>query len=299
MKKKIIVSALVLMLVLAFAAPVFASSLNNPSLPRVVDYGDMFSDSEEKLLEDALYKLINKYGMDFMIMTAEDHGSAQDDYEFIEGVWDVNGFGTGSDSSGWAIFVCLQDRTWVHSSCGSANDYLTEDTVNIIDDFMEPEMVSGNYYDAMSAAITQLDSLFSMGAKKYAESTYGPGFDPSGNQGGQTQEPKTFWEKLMTGGISGALAGVLAGFASVGSAKRSMRTVSAAYTAGEYADRGSFRLSRDEDILLNTYTQHIPKEQHVSSGGGGSPHHSGGSSYNPPHVSSGGNVHSGGGGRHF
>ena len=145
MKKRILNILLALLIVLAFASPVFAAGLNNPNLPRVVDYGEMFSDSEEKLLEEELYKLINKYGYDFVIMTAKDHSTAADDQEFIESVWDYNNFGVGPDQSGWVIFVCMDCRTWMHDACGSAVDYMTYDTVNIIDDFLEADMQTGDY----------------------------------------------------------------------------------------------------------------------------------------------------------
>ena len=297
--KKIINLLLVLLIVLAFAAPVFAGSLINPSLPRVVDYGDLFTAAEEQNLADEITKLINKHGFDILIMTDTDHRSAADDYEYIEAIWDSNGFGAGPNYSGWAIFVCLQDRTWIHDTCGDANAYATYDTINIIDDYMEPGMVDGRYYDAMMSALSELDSLFTLGADKYVETTYTPIIDPPAPE-------KTFWDKLKTGGISGVIAGIAAGLINVGRAKSSMRTVSKAYTAGEYAQRGSFRLSRNEDILLNMYTRRIEKAQNYQGGssgggggGGGTPHHSGGSTYNPPHVSSGGNVHAGGGGRKF
>ena len=301
MKKKIIYLSLVLMLVFAFASPVFASSLVNPDLPRVVDYGDMFTDSEEKILEEELYKLINKYNYDFFIMTSNDHGTAADDEEYIEAIWDANGFGTGDRYSGWAIFVCLECRSWMHDACGDAVDYLTYDTVNIIDDFMEPYMQSGDYYDAMMAGISELDSLFSMGAESYAENTYSPSVDPDPyNPDPYTPEPEhesTFFEKLRTGGISGVIAGLLAGFVSLGSAKKSMKTVSRAYSAENYVKPGSFRLQRADNILMNVFTQRIAKEQPRQNSGG--PHHSGGSSFSGPHISSGGNMHSSGGGRHF
>ena len=297
MKRKIFNILLVLLIVLAFASPVFGASLNNPGLPRVVDYGEMFSDSEEKLLEEELHKLIDKYDQDFLIMTAKDHSTAANDEEFIEAVWDYNGFGTGDDHSGWVIFVCMDCRSWMHDACGRAVDYLTYDTVNIIDDFMEGSMQSGDYYGAMMAAISELDSLFSMGAEKYVESTYSPIVDPPGPT--PSYEP-TVWEKLRNGGISGVIAGVLAGIFSVSNAKKSMQTVSRASSAGGYVEPGSFRIHRSEDILLDVHTQRIRKEQAPPpSSGGGSVHHSGGSTYHAPHVSSGGNTHASGGGRHF
>jgi len=299
MKRKILNLALVLLLVTAFASPVFAAGLNDPNLPRVVDYADMFTDSEERLLEEELYKLINKHGQDFLIMTAENHGSASDDYEFIEGVWDVNNFGVGTDQSGWAIFVCMDCRSWVHDACGSAVDYMSYDSVNLIDDFMEPYMQEGQYYQAMMAGISELDSLFSMGEAAYTDQTYSPIVDPPDPNPGNTDSESTFLEKLQMGGMSGVIAGVIAGFVSMGSAKRSMKTVSRAYSAGNYVKEGSFRLSRAEDILLNVYTQRIQKAQDEERHSSGGPHHSGGSSFSGPHISSGGNVHSGGGGRHF
>ena len=296
MKRRLLNILLVLILVLAFASPVFASNLNNPSLHRVADYGDMFTDSEEKILEEELYKLINKYDYDFLIMTAEDHGNYASDEEFIEAVWDYNKFGVGSDSRGWAIFVCLDCRSWIHDSCGAANDYLTYDTVNIIDDFMEGDMVSGNYFNAMMSAISELDSLFSMGAEKYVENTYSPIVDPPGPTPAPT--PHTFWDKLRNGGISGVIMGIVAGLASLGSAKKSMQTVSRATSAGAYMQPGSFNVSRSDDILLRMRTDRVVKDQTPPHSSGGA-HHSGGSSYSGPHVSSGGNVHSSGGGRHF
>ena len=295
MKKGLTNIFLVLVLILVFTVPVFASGLNNPSLPRIVDNADMFTDAEEKLLADELSKLIEKYDYDFFIMTANDHGSASSDEEFIEGVWDVNGFGVGSDRRGWAIFVCLQDRTWIHDACGKATEYLSYDSVNIIDDFMEPYMVNGDYYGAMMSAISELDSLFELGEKKYVDSTYSPIVDPPGPT--PSHEP-TVLEKLRNGGISGVIAGLLAGLISVGSAKKSMKTVSRAYSANNYARSGSFRLWKKENILLDVHTQRIEKAQAPPPSSGG-PHHSGGSSYSAPHTSSGGFTHSSGGGRHF
>ncbi|MBO4819713.1 MAG: TPM domain-containing protein [Firmicutes bacterium] len=300
MKRKLFNILLVLLIVFAFASPVFASGLNNPGLPRVVDYGEMFSDSEERLLEEELYKLINKYNYDFLIMTAKDHSTAADDEEFIESVWDYNNFGVGADQSGWVIFVCMDCRQWMHDACGKAVDYLTYDTVNIIDDFMEADMQSGDYYGAMMAAISELDSLFSMGAEKYVESTYSPMVNPPDPT---PQHETTVWDKLRNGGISGVIAGIVAGLVSVNGAKRSMKTVTRAETAGGYIEPGSFRMHKREDILLNVHTQRIIKEQapppSSHGGGGGGMHHSGGSSYSAPHVSSGGNTHASGGGRHF
>jgi uncharacterized membrane protein YgcG len=301
MKKRILNMLLVLLLVLAFASPVFASSnLIDQTLPRVVDYGNLFSDAEEKALETELYKLINKYGYDFVIMTAENHASAPDDKAFMEYVWDNNDFGTSSNKSGWMIFVCMDCRQWWHDAYGDASPYMTNDTVNIIDDFMEGNMVSGDYYGAMMAAIAELDSLFRLGPTEYYNNTYSPIVDPIIDP----PAPHSFWDKLKTGGISGVIAGIVAGLASVGNAKRSMRTVSRAYTAGEYIEPGSFRLYKAENILLNVHTQRIIKEQapppsSAGSSGGGMPHHSGGSSYSGPHTSPGGNVHSTGGGRKF
>ena len=295
--KKFLTVAVVCLLALCFAAPCFATGVNNPDLPRVVDNADLFLDIEEQELTKAISLLTSKYGQDILIMTIDQYHNETHD-EIIERIWDENGFGVGQYNDGWAIFVCMYDRTWIHNACGYGTTYLSYDSVNIIDDYMEPFMRSGNYYDAMMVALGELDSLFEMGEKEYVNNTYAPdpGYDPGYDPGHEPEEP-SLADKLATGGIGGALVGIIAGFISMGSAKNSMKTVSSAYSAGNYIQRGSFNLSRAEDILLNVRVTRVEKAQQQHNPD--QPHHSGASSFSGPHHSSGGNIHSSGGGRHF
>ncbi len=295
MKKKVFRMLLCLLMIAAFTVPCFAADLNNPDLPRVVDNADVFTDYEESVLNEEIYKLIEKYNMDILIMTDDSKHGYTTDTGAIEWVWDEYGFGAGPENSGWAIYLCLDpsDRYWAQSSCGKAVAYHNYDTQNIIDDYMEPNLQSGRYCDAMIVGLYQLDELFRLGPEAYVENQYNPDPGPTPNP----QEP-TWLEKLEKTSIGGVFAGAIAGFISMFKAKSSMKTVSTATSAGNYVQSGSFRLHREEDILLGMHVTRMEKAQQAPRGPGSGPVHSGGSSFSGPHVSSGGNTHAGGG-RHF
>lgn len=292
---------LVLLIVLAATVPCFATTLNNPDLPRIVDYPGLLSDAEEQVLQDRIDAITEKYGFDVLIFILDNHGADavitdhdQYDEEFIEYVWDYNGFGVGPENSGWAFFLCMENRYFLEDSCGAAQYYHTYDTGNIIEDFMYKYFSEGRYYEGFLAGLSELDALFELGPEKYVETTYSPIVDPTP---GPQPEPvvRSFWDKLKAGLTGGGLIGALAGFIGMGSAKGSMKSIFRASGASAYEDEGSFRIYRSNDILMNVRTQTVMKSQESS---GGSTHHSGGSSYHGSHTSSGGGSHTSSG-RHF
>ena len=90
-------------------------------------------------------------------------------------------------------------------------------------------------------------------------------------------------------------AGLLFGFIPVGSMKRQLTDVKQRTTAAEYMDPGSFVLTQNSDVLLNT---HVTKQVHVvqsSSGGGGGRSGGGGGFHggSSTHTSSSGGFHGG------
>ena len=297
--KKIINTLLVLLIVFASAIPCFAATLNNSELPRVIDNAELLSDTEERMLSEKINDILQNYGMDVLILTSNGHEGAPSDEEYIEYVWDNYDFGVGPTADGWAIFICMDCRSWMHDACGNAQQYMSYDSVNIIDDYMEGYMQMGDFYGALDTGLTELNYLFKLGEKEYVNSTWAPDpiVDPDPVPEPDKEIPLA--EKLATGAGGGALIGLFAGLISMGSAKKSMRTVSYAYDADRYADRGDYgrsvNLYRSEDILMNVTESRVQKADNRDSGS----HHSGGSSYHGSHMSSGGHSHSSGGGRHF
>ena len=186
----------------------------------------------------------------------------------------------------------------MHDACGNAQQYMSYDSVNIIDDYMEGYMQMGDFYGALDTGLTELNYLFKLGEKEYVNSTWAP--DPTPDPTPTPTPEPSIMDKLTAGAGGGAFVGLIAGLISMGSAKKSMRTVSYAYDADRYANRGDYgrsvNLYRSEDILMNVTESRVQKDDNRDSGGS---HHSGGSSYHGSHVSSGGHSHSSGGGRHF
>ena len=280
MKKRVLTLALAALLCLALAASCFAADgmpdwypedvstfedFHAENAPHVVDDADMFTDAEEAALSEKIASIIAAHGYDLVLYTAPStYGLnhrilAADFYQFC-------GYGTGDDYSGSVLLICMDpaDRGWYTAACGAARDYYTSESINRIDDIIEPLMLDGDYYGAMEQYFNAVDYLYAHG-------------EPP-------KEPASFGFSA----ICGIILGVIVGFVAMAVLVAQMKPVRRAAHAADYLVPGSFRLGAKQDhYLYSTVSKHLRPKNTSSSGGK--------SGYSRSFSSSGGRSFSGGG----
>ena len=280
--KKVLSSLLALMIVLGMGITAFAGAPNNPSLPRVVDKADVLSVEEEQELESLASQIQEKYDVDFVIYT-DSSSNGKSDEQGAEDFYDENGYGVGEDASGSICYICLEpgNRFVYTSACGKSIYYFTYDSINIIDDATVGYYADGNFYQGLVVYADYVDELYKNGSL----------YSSSGEIINREERPvKNDWMDVLPGaGIISLMLGFGIAFTARKKAKDSMISVANATKAEEYKVRGSFNLSRSENIFLTMTVSRVPRVQNENNS------HSGGSSFSGPHISSGGSTHSGGG----
>ena len=274
----VILAALLLPAALASSLPswypddIHAERFHGKNLPHVVDYADIFTDSEEEALSRKIEAYINKYGYDLVIVTdVSNYGIGNIEEQYAIDFYYYNGYGFDSDYTGSVIYLNMDpyDRYVSNVGTGKIEKYYTSDTVNKMQDQTYPYLRDGNYAQAMSLNIDLIDELTANGkiATKLSAGDY-----------------------IVYGGIS-ALIGLVVGAIVSGRAKATMNNVKFARYANDYIVNNSFKLRNVTETFLykNVVKTYIPPS---SSSGGGSSYHGG------SHSSGGGGSFSGGS-RHF
>ena len=295
--KRILSILLALLIALAFPAMCFAGR-NTADLPYVYDDAAILTRGEIDSLSAQIKAVIDKYDKDLAILIFDDLEGRRTDQEVMQAaddLYDYNGFGCGSDSSGTLLLLSLDPncRMWWTTAKGSAEKYYTEDNINYIDDNIYGYMVDGKFAKAFETYIALVDELYRNGKfpinQGYTE-------NPNPYQGGPGYNDTTAGEAAGVGAAGGGIIGLIAGLISHGTAKRSMKTVGKAHSARNYLDTNSLRLNDMRDIFLYR-TESRTRIQSTSSSSSSGGHPGGRSSYSGGHRSSSGSHHTGGGRR--
>ena len=238
---------------------------NDPNAPRMVDSADIFTPAEEAEILAKVREISAKYNRDLVVFTdTNTYGFSRATY--AEDFFVFNGYGYGEALDGSVLFISMQpgNRGWYSAFSGTARGPINEETLNWIDDQMEPYMHSGDYADGVMAYLDALDYV------------YGHGRTPR-NVG-----LPAFFDIVLGLITSGINVSVL---------KSQMNKVRKATEASTYVQPGSFNLTGSRDIYLYTTRTRtrIASERTGGGGGGGS------SGFSSSHSSSSGHSFSGGG----
>jgi len=229
---------------------------HDDSAPRVVDRADIFSDREERAFAAQLQALRDKHGVDFVLLT-DDYT-----YDFPRDVYAAdyyiyNGYGTGDDSSGMILFICMEPgyRGFWDGGTGSCESLFTGKNQDRLDDQLYDYMVDGEYAAGVENYFNNVDKLFSTG-----------------------RVPRASGEYAKLGGIAGVI-GLIVSAISQAFLRSGMKTVSVARSAESYLEPGSLKLTHSRDIFLHrSVTRTRRKTESRSGGGGGSSGHTSSSS---------------------
>lgn len=273
---------------------------------RVFDLADIYSDSEEKTLNEEIKKISVLTGWDIGIVT---HTLGVNEDEIValsDDIYDYCGFGAGtSDFSGTIFVIDMNSRNYCVSTCGSAIEGINDSQIDELYDDISENLSDNDYVGGAYAYIKGLEKSYLTGKlNKNTDSqgfvldsqgnryiVDGHGFDNNGNI-----KYENFWQKWLAGlkvtwiPTIVILVIVLAVFFIV-LRKKYKKFGQGNSTAPEAVERISLKNSSDVFVDKRVVVTKIPRNT-----GGGSGRSGGGSS---THTGSSGRIHGGGGGRSF
>ncbi len=148
--------------------------------PRVLDYAGIFTESEREQLAEKLAELKASYGYDFVFLSEDyvyedlndyfyyntDEYYDYEDYNYYRQYYsgyfyDFNGYGVGDSFDGIVLYVNLTKykRGWFSCATGACMNFLTENTVNNLDDKLEPYMRGDNYAEGIFNYFDNINSM--------------------------------------------------------------------------------------------------------------------------------------------
>ncbi|MBQ4233835.1 MAG: TPM domain-containing protein [Firmicutes bacterium] len=235
----------------------------NAPLGYVDDQAGFFYPEEIPEIEAAAAQVADQYGIDIMIHTLRTP-TGMDSNEYAEKYYFYNGIGRGSGYDGILLVMYPYADSVIYAE-GTAGEKLTDVNLGRMAGHIYPLTDENDYKEA---ALTFIEDTAHM------------------MKTGRVARSLASW---LSTGVLGSVFGTIFGGASLGTAKRTMKTPRTRTDASDYV-RG-FRLTEHNDNYLFTSTsrRYIPP-QRTSSGGG---HSSGGhSSYSSSFHSSSGASHS-------
>lgn len=252
-------SLLLIFLFIIGGQPIHAESM-------IFDQANLFSDSQKSEIEEKITLFKKDTGMDGAVVTTNDAGgkSAQ---AYADDFYDQQGFGVGTDHSGFLFLIDMDNRTYYISTMGKMKELLTDSRIEKMLDHAEEDMIDANYH---SAALSILKDAINYSNRYQYDTASG--------------EFKRVYKLTPLKTLIAAVVAVIAGIVSYSSVYGSYNLKRSTYKYS-YREKGNLNLTQKEDQLIDTFTttRHIPKPSNNSSGSGngssGGGHGGGGRSF--------------------
>ncbi|MBQ7346272.1 MAG: TPM domain-containing protein [Oscillospiraceae bacterium] len=241
--KKILSFAICLILLAVMVIPVMAAG----GYPKIVDEAGLLTYDQVSILEDMAQDLVDRYGIDVVILTVDDHYG--DITTFADDYFDDNGYGVGNDASGVLFVLSMEDRDYAFSTCGDAIPALTDYGMDQLFDEISDELADDCFYDAFYEYLDQLDYYFQC----YED-------------GEPVDRTVSVLDIIMKIGFALAIGLIVAGLI-VGVMCGSMNTTRRQKGAQSYVSPGSYDLYHMHDAFLYSNVTKVRKQSSSSSGG--------------------------------
>lgn len=230
--------------------------------PAVKDMVGYLSDEESAQISVLLEKIRREYNVDAAVVTVDSYNqssirAAADDY------YDYNGYGAGSDYSGFMLMICKETREYYITTCGSSIGVMNDTNINYLCVNVESYLKKDDYYNA---------------CRVFAERAYEIYTD---YENGEEFDPLDFQSNTVYYVVAWLIAAVLALIATL-FAKSTMNDAVRKAAANEYVKQGSINITKSHDVFLYST---VTKTKRVQNSSGSS-----------THTSSSGRSHGGGGG---
>lgn len=249
----------------------------------LVDQAGLLTADEKAEVLAQLNRIRSRYGMDVVIVTADDLGG-KDEQDYADDYYDENGY----SRDGILLLVDMDDRLWWISTCGEGMDALPEEEIEDAAGEFLPDLSDGNYKEAFLGYVSVCEERIRTFLEDGGTDDGIYEDDADDADGAETKEAAGFSvgaHLLVSVGIGFVLALIV-----VLIMRSQLKTVHFKDEAGDYIKEGSMQLTEKQDWFLYSNVTRTPRPKprdnshdHFGGGGGG-------------HVSSSGTTHGGGGG---
>lgn len=239
------------MLVFSISIGVFASQ------PKLVDESALLTSEEAQLIDEAAQWLVEQYNMDVLVLTTDslDGKSAT---AYADDYYDYQGYGLNESRDGIILLISIGERDWAISSRGDIRKTFNDSLCDEIGRQVQPYLSTGEYYNACSVFLQQVDGYIS----------------------GELVPPEEGGDIPVEGRIAIAIGlALLVAFIVVMCLRSQLNNARPQPYAHNYIS--NFRLTRQNDAYLYGHTTMTARQETRSDG----------------HVSSSGATHSGSSGK--
>lgn len=271
--KKIFSIFFALLLSVISVFPVFAAG----DLPRLLDFADLLSDSEETALLDKLDEISERQQVDIVVLTV-DSLEGESPMEYADDFYDYYGYGFGEERDGILFLISMEERDWYISTTGYGITAVTDAGREHMSELFMDDLRNGNYAAAFTTYADLCDDFITQAIK-------GKPYDV----GNLPKEPFGFGSHFaITFGIAFLIALIV-----TEAMKGQLKSVRSRSEANDYIKSGSMQLTKKSDLFL--YRHVSRREKPRDNGSSSSSSRSSGGSRT--HTSSSGTRHGGGGGK--
>ena len=291
MRKSIIAVLLSVLLVFTFAVSAFALTYDE-SLPRIVDDADVFTDTEESLLNDYAVECREKYETD-LVIAAVTTMEGKDIDNFAMDYFDYKGYGIGQNHDGIIMVICMEPGNHTYGICTTGKEIqnFTDGYIEYMYDEIGSYLSDGEFFYGAKEFVDLSKDAFEGNAKydsyydKYNYNSDGD-YSYSGNER-TTSKGRYDIDTIAKNVLTALVVGLIAGLIVAQMLKGQMKPVKMATTAKNYLVPGSLNVYYCREMFIRSDVTKTPIPKSNSSGGGSS------------HSGSSGRSHGGGGGRSF
>ena len=248
--------AVYLCMVVLLPAAVLAAGAHN--YDRVVDRAGLLTEEEWQKLNDKLADISEAWSFDVIVVTVTSLDGIAPQTGADE-LYDRGGYGYGASRDGILLLLSIQDRKWAITTTGFGITAFTDRGQSYMASQFQPYLSDGEYYEGF-------DCFAELCRDYLKEASEGTPYDTDH----MPSEPLPWYAYL--GSLLGG--GGVAGLVTYG-LKSQLKSVRTRQTADEYIKRGSFDLTRQEDVFLYSHVTRVRKPKNEGRGGGGSSTHTG------------------------
>ena len=278
MKKRLTISALVLLLIFALALPTLAADVPPTSgqaaqqrlYPLLVDDAQLLSDTEEARLLATLEEISARQKMDVAVITvAQLDGRTVEAY--TDDFYDYFGYGQQNTRDGVMLLLSMGERELHMTAVGRGIRAFTDaGRAYILDECVMPLLSDGAYAEAFGEFAAQCDAFIT-------QAKTGEPYDGSFMPKGEFKPLGFIWLILAVA------AGAIITASVSGRLKKQMKSVERQRAAASYAVDGSLAITGRYDQFITTRRTQTPRAKSSGSSSTGS----------TTHTSSSGTTHSG------